>query len=155
MPIVWRLCRAKRQSEAFTGEGSRLAGGRWNPKGTAVVYTAESLALAAVGLFVHLDPSELTAAYVSFPVTIPPGLPVQQIDVVKLPSDWRTDPALPDLAQIGQQWFDGANTAVLQVPSAVVPQESAFVLNPSHPDFAKLQIGQAQPFQFDPRFQKS
>ncbi|MEW6487945.1 MAG: RES family NAD+ phosphorylase [Thermodesulfobacteriota bacterium] len=153
--IVWRLCRAKRRSEAFTGEGARLAGGRWNPKGTPVVYTAESLALAAIELFVHLDPAELAAAYVSFPVSVPGDLPIQRVDVKTLPRNWRDTPAPPELARIGRQWVDGAQTAILQAPSAVVPQESVLVLNPAHPDFARIQVGKAQPFEFDPRFRKS
>ena len=155
MPTAWRLCKAKRRKEAFSGEGSRLAGGRWSPKGTAVVYTAESLALAAVELFVHLDPAELSAAYVSSPVTIPSNLPIHRMAAADLPRDWRTTPPPPSLAQLGRQWLLDAVTAVLQVPSAVIPDESVYVLNPGHPDFAKLQIGPPQPFQFDPRFRKS
>lgn len=155
MPTAWRLCTARRKAEAFTGEGSRLAGGRWNPKGTAVVYTADSLALAAVELFVHLDPAELSAAYVSIPVTIPIDLPILRVEATRLPRGWRTTPPPPSLAQLGRRWVLDSVTAVLRVPSAVVPEEPTYILNPGHPDFAKLQIGPAQPFQFDPRFRQS
>lgn len=133
----------------------RLAGGRWNPKGTAVVYTAESLSLAALELFVHLDPTELTAAYVAIPVTLPPSLPVHRVYPEELPRDWQTTPAPPELARRSQQWFADGNTAVLHVPSAVVPQESVFLLNPTHPDLAGVHLGPAQPFQFDRRLGKA
>ncbi len=152
---VWRLCKASRRAEAFTGEGSRRAGGRWNPKGTAVVYAAESLALAAVELFVHLDPAELAAACVAFPVGLPEGLPVEHVAPEQLPPNWRDVPAPEALAELGRRWLTDAAAAVLRVPSAVVPPESIFVLNPAHPDFARLAIGASQPFQFDPRFRKS
>lgn len=69
----------------------------------------------------------------------------------ELPSDWRRTPAPPALADLGTAWLRAARTAVLAVPSAVVPLETNHILNPSHPDFRRIVIGRAEPFDLDPR----
>jgi RES domain-containing protein len=71
-----------------------------------------------------------------------------------LPNDWRSFPAPPALALIGEQWFRASRTAVLSVPSVVIPHERNFVLNPNHREFADLSIGHSEPFSFDPRMWK-
>lgn len=71
-----------------------------------------------------------------------------------LPPDWNALPAPPACARLGDEWFKRANTPVLRVPSAVVPLESNFLLNPRHPDFGRIQIGETLPFGFDERLLK-
>ncbi len=146
---VWRLCR--RKHAAFDGEGARLAGGRWNRKGTAVVYVSETLSLAALEYLVHLDialaPDDLVAA----PAEIPDALPVTRLEAADLPRGWRRYPAPEALGELGTAWASARRTAVLSVPSAVVPQERNLILNPAHPDFPKIRPHPPERFSFDPR----
>lgn len=149
MQTVWRITTARFASTAFSGEGARRYGGRWNPKGWEVVYTAESQSLALLELMVQDDP--LRAHYVLIPAHLPSGLPETRIDAEQLPGDWRTIGARDVLHAIGQAWLQDMQTAVLNVPSAVVPAERNYLLNPRHPDFARITLGEPQSLQTDTR----
>jgi RES domain-containing protein len=147
---AWRIVKRKFTKVAFTGEGARRYGGRWNSKGAAVVYLAQSQSLAALEMLVHLDSAELLAHYVTIPVTFDAQL-ASQIDSSSLPKNWRVYPAPRSLRTIGDLWVSSGRSAVLRVPSVLVPSESNFLLNPDHRNFAKLKIGKPLRFRFDPR----
>ena len=147
---VWRIVKAKHQDDAFSGEGARRFGGRWNNPGLRVVYTAESRSLAAMEMLVHLDSQALLAAYVLASVVIDEKY-IQRIDVRNLPLDWRSSPAPVELPAIGSNWRDSQVSAVLRVPSVVIDGEFNFLLNPEHRDFKRLRIQPFAPFQFDAR----
>ncbi len=115
-----------------------------------MVYTAESRALAALEILIHLESSNLLGEYVVFEVTMDPAL-IIAFDSSKLPAAWRTDPAPSSLQVIGDGWANQGASPVLRVPSAIVPDESLFLLNPLHRDFSKLLIGEPSPFHLDPR----
>ncbi|BBD78379.1 RES family NAD+ phosphorylase [Hydrogenophilus thermoluteolus] len=149
MRTVWRITTARFVNSAFSGEGARRYGGRWNPKGWPVVYTAESQSLALLELMVQ--DAALRAHYVFIPAYIPDALAQTVIEVQDLPSDWRTLGARDMLQALGLAWLKGGQTAILNVPSAVVPGERNFLLNPNHPDFAQIVIGEPQDFQVDIR----
>jgi RES domain-containing protein len=146
---VWRIC--KRANAAFDGEGARRAGGRWNPRGVAVVYASETLSLAALELLVHADPALLPEDLVAIPAEIPETLRVRRIEPAELPRGWRRHPPPEELAQIGASWAAKLETAVLSVPSALVPQERNFVLNPAHAEFRRIRIGKPEAFALDAR----
>jgi RES domain-containing protein len=150
MITAWRIVKRKHARTAFTGEGARIYGGRWNSPGIAIVYTAASQSLAALEMVVHLDSSELLRNYVVFEVGIDESL-VVRIGLAQLPRNWRADPPPQKVRDVGDAWAKAATSAVLQVPSSTVPAEYNFLLNPYHPDFPKLVIGKASPFQFDAR----
>ena len=116
----------------------------------AVVYTAGSQSLAALEMLVHLDSSELLQKYVLFEVAIEESL-VTQVERSQLPRDWRADPPPEKVRALGDEWALGAVSAVLRVPSVLVPGEDNFLLNPRHANFPKLRIGKPAPFEFDPR----
>ncbi len=149
MRTVWRIMTARFAQTAFSGEGARLYGGRWNPKGWELVYTAESQSLALLELMVQDAP--LRAHYVMIPVQLPADLPETRIDADQLPDDWRTLGARDVLQALGLAWLEGGQTAVLNVPSAVVPAERNILINPRHPDFARIVIGEPQSLQTDTR----
>jgi RES domain-containing protein len=115
-----------------------------------MVYTAQSQSLAALEMLVHLDSPELLNRYVLFQVSIDP-VHVEDLDPTTLPRNWKADPAPARVRAIGDDWVASGASAVLRVPSTLVPGESNFLLNPRHKDFAGLRIGKALPFQFDPR----
>jgi RES domain-containing protein len=149
---LWRL--ARRAHAACDGEGARQYGSRWTPRGLPVVFTSATLSLAALERFVHLDSDLEAIDLVAIPVDIDDDLPIETVDVNTLPADWRTFPAPPALATVGASWFIAARTAVLAVPSVIVPHERNFALNPTHRDFERLSIGRLAPFSFDPRMWK-
>lgn len=152
--VVWRLCRQRYASHPLDGEGARLYGGRWNYLGTSVVYTAETLALAALETLVHLDPDLAPTDLVAIPIELPANIRVEEIIVAELPPNWRSTPALETLQEIGTAWVRRASSLVLRVPSAVIPQEHNYLVNPAHMDQSRLKVGRPQPFSFDPRLLK-
>ena len=154
MTVAWRIIKKKHAGQAFSGEGARLYGGRWNPRGTAVVYVADSLALAALEQFIHLGREGLHIEFVYFQVDIPDSVKISEIAPKSLPKQWRRQPPTDATMGIGQNWAQGQASAVLKAPSAIVPHGFNFLLNPNHPDFANLIIADPQPFSFDPRMWK-
>lgn len=151
---AWRIYKPRHAATAFSGTGARDFGGRFNPKGVAIVYTAASVSLASLEMLVHLQTAELLLAYVRRRVTFDHAL-VKRITEADLPANWRANPAPPESQRIGADWVAAAESAVLQVPSVVIPTESNFLLNPLHPDFKKLTFGKEEPFNFDLRFIKA
>lgn len=146
----WRIVRRRFASEAATGEGARLFGGRWNSRGVRVVYASTSLALAAIEMFVHIEPSLLPDDLVSVEGEIPEGIKIGKVELKALPSNWHgTGSDL--LHHFGEDWIRNAETAALLVPSAAIRGEWNVLLNPAHPDFAKIKFRKPQPFQFDAR----
>jgi RES domain-containing protein len=117
------------------------------------VYTASTRSLAALEMAVHLDRGALLASYVLIPCTFEERL-VTGIDLNDLPAGWRREPALPQLASLGDAWVREGRSAVLAVPSAVVEHEPNYILNPAHPDFDNLRIGRPENFRFDQRLIK-
>ena len=150
MITSWRIVKAKYASTAFDGEGSRRAGGRWSPRGLAIIYTAESAALAALELLVHLGRTRSLPEYVIFSCTFPESI-VEVVRFEDLPSDWRSHPAPVALRQLGNAWAKDRRSAVLKVPSAVIDAESNYLLNPEHRSFRRINISVPQRFEFDRR----
>ncbi len=150
MPRAFRLVKHKHAAQSFDGEGARLFGGRWNRPGVAVVYASESLSLAALELLVHLEWGALLRHYVVCRLEFPESA-VEEFSVRRLPADWRRSPAPPAVQEIGTHWARARRSAVLRVPSAVIPLESNFLLNPEHPAFPRFARTSPEPFDFDPR----
>jgi RES domain-containing protein len=150
MPRGWRIVKTTRVSSAFDGVGASRFGGRWNSPRTAVVYTSENLALAALEIVVHLQSSAVLGSYSSIAVDFDDRL-VEVIAPGDLPSDWARYPAPTALQQIGDQWAASKRSAVLRVPSVIVPSEANYILNPSHADFSKIRVGSASAVAFDRR----
>jgi RES domain-containing protein len=150
---VWRLCR--RRYAAFDGEGARIAGGRWNRRGTAVVYSSATLSLAALEYFVNVDASVVPHDLISIFADIPEDMPTANVEIRDLPDDWRRYPAPESLMDVGTAWVTRGREAVLSVPSAVVPSERNYLINPAHSAFGRIRIGSSQPFSLDPRLWKA
>jgi RES domain-containing protein len=151
LTVVWRLCAREHAKRAFRGEGARRWGGRWNPPGYAAVYCAGSLALACLEILVHVDPEELPAELVAIPAEIPETVKLSRVEVSGLPADWQKYPAPLSLQKIGRNWIQALESPVLRAPSAVIPVEDNYLLNPLHPEFSFIVIGRPQPFSLDRR----
>jgi len=147
---VWRIVQRKYAEEAFSGDGSAKYGGRWNQKGIAVVYCSQSESLAQLEVLVRtMRPKDL-ALYLLIEARVPEEL----IEILRhddLPQDWNALPESNPTRKIGTKWANEKRIAVLGVPSVVVPTELNFLLNPEHPDFLKIEIGNPKPVGWDPR----
>lgn len=150
---MWRLCRKK--YVAFDGEGSRIAGGRWNRRGTAMVYTSATLSLAVLEYFVNLPRAAAPQDLVAVAAEVPADLPTTTVEESGLPRGWRRYPAPEELAEIGTRWAEERATPVLAVPSAVVPHEKNYLLNPAHPLFHRIQVRKPESLSLDSRMWKS
>ena len=153
--IIWRICEATFAESAFSGEGASIVGGRWNSKGKRMVYTAEHLSLAILELFVHLNvPTVERDFFVAIKAEISDNLDVEYMDIERLPSDWYLPSSKSSLQAFGDEWIDSIRTPILAVPSAIVPQEFNYLINPLHSQFERLIIDRPQPFNFDARMWK-
>jgi RES domain-containing protein len=147
---VWRVCKQKHQDTAFSGDGGIYASGRWHPIGFQIVYTASSLALATLEVFVHTESNKIPLveirAYFSDDL--------ETFDTQNLPQNWQEVGAYPQLQHIGKQWLQANQAPILKVPSSIVPVEFNYLLNPRHPDL-KLTLDPLMAFKFDRRMWKS
>ena len=152
MLTVWRITTARFARSAFSGEGARLYGGRWSPKGVPVVYTAANQSLAILEMLVQDQP--LRARYVMIEARIPSGVKLDRVSIDDLPSDWREIGARQKLQAIAEGWARKRKAAVLAVPSAIVPRESNYLLNPLHPAFKRINISKPSTVETDLRLIK-
>jgi RES domain-containing protein len=148
--IVYRLSKAIYASD-LSGKGAELAGGRWNSKGTAMVYTGESRALCTAEIAVHTPLGNLPIDYCMVSIEIPEHVRICELSGSELPSDWRLFPHPHTTQETGDIFIRENTCAVLRVPSVVVQGEYNYLLNPSHPDFHAIKVIAVLPFSFDER----
>ena len=127
------------------GEGARRVGGRWNSAGHPVIYMAESIALAVLENLVHMSRQDFPRGYVVVGASIPDRLPTLSDQDLRRQSGDLSSQALGDL------WLDTCASAVLRVPSRIVPAEHNYLLNPKHPQFNEIVVEMPVPFEFDER----
>jgi len=149
---VWRIC--SRSHQAFDGAGARRYGGRWNHPGAPVVYTSGALSLAALEYFVHVDPDIAPEHLIAISADIPQSAAIESIAPADLPEGWRRYPAPDALQDIGTAWIKKGSMLVLAVPSALIPEEFNYLVNPAHRDFRRIRINKPAPFHYDPRLWK-
>ena len=147
--LIWRLCRAIHAEGAFSGEGARRYGGRWNSHSVPMVYCSSSLALAAIELFVHLEPAQAPDDLVSIPVELPYDEPARTIAPEELPAAWWTD--LLATRALGNAWIRAGSSLALKVLSVPIRAEWNVLLNSQHPRLSELRIDRPRPFIFDAR----
>lgn len=152
---IWRVGKTKYIGDR-AGVGAKLAGGRWSSKGVAVLYFAATKSLAALEVFVHLEPEDLPEPLSAIGIDLPnetfTGRARQSVG--DLPPSWRHYPAPTALQAVGDAWVRAAASVVLELPSAIIPEESNYLLNPNHSDFKKLVWNEPERFEFDPRMWK-
>jgi RES domain-containing protein len=121
------------------------------PQGFRVVYTAESLALASLEVFVHTQSNQIPL--VAIRVNLPNDLSIEKVKVEDLPADWQQVSAYSQLQTVGKQWLLAGITPVLKVPSSIIPVEYNYLLNPVHPEL-KYTLEPPMEFRFDDRMWK-
>ena len=149
----FRLAR-KKYPIALSGKGASIAGGRWNSKGTEVIYCAESRALAMAEVVVHLSLANLPSDFVMLQIAIPNGISMEKVEVANLEPNWNIFPFDLSTQLLGDEFVRRNTACVLKVPSAVVKGDCNFLINPYHPDFKKIKIIEQSDFPFDKRIFK-
>ena len=151
---VYRLSRSVHARD-LTGRGAELSGGRWNSKGTPMVYASDSIALSTAEIAVRTTLGNIPEDFVLVVYEIPENS-VLKLEDNDLPSDWKFYPLLPSTQRIGDSFIAKNRFLILKVPSAVVPAESNFLINPYHKEIKKVELVRIEPYSFDERlFRKS
>jgi RES domain-containing protein len=148
---VFRICRRAFARSPLDGRGGLAVGGRWHGPPRLVVYASQSLSLASLEVLVHADFDLVPKDLVALELDVPASVKVATLSATVLPRTWRHHPAPASLQRLGNAWLDRASSCVLRIPSAVIPSESNFLLNPKHSDIQKLRVVRRTNFRFDPR----
>jgi len=150
---VYRIAK-KAYIKDLSGEGARLYGGRWNKKGTAMLYAASNRSLAAVEFLVHLPMALMPKDIAIVELSLPTYLKYKTVLAKNLSTDWHSYPANYQQADIGDQWIAENKDLILKVPSAVVQGEYNILINPNHSLFKKITISKIEPFNIDKRLRQ-
>lgn len=153
---VFRVEREKYLETTLEGIGAALADGyRWNSLNTFLVYTAESRALATLEVSVHLDLNEdLPTDRYYVEIDVPNDITISELKIEELPDGWDSKPPLLETQFIGDDFVKEKSAAILKVPSSIVQQEFNYLINPNHPDAARISVVSAIPFKFDERLKQ-
>jgi RES domain-containing protein len=150
MGSAWRIVVQSEASAAFSGEGARRYGGRWNSRNIRVIYASEHQSTAALEVFVHNKPFNPNEKYKAFRLEWPESL-TERFPAEKLPANWRVFPSPVETKEIGDRWVQERRSAVLALPSVISPADTNFLLNPEHRDFKRIRIAPPIDFEFDSR----
>ena len=134
----------------FSGIGAETYGGRFNSPGTKAIYAAGSMSLGILELVVQSNKKDRLLDLVYATVTFDSDL-VTKVDEDDLPEGWDSKPATSVSQEFGDKWIQSAESVVLRIPSVVVPGEYNYVLNPSHPEFGKVELGNVVSIDLDSR----
>jgi RES domain-containing protein len=148
--IVYRLSRSV-YSRDLSGKGAEKAGGRWNSKGVAVVYTSSSRALCVAEIAVHTPLGILPVDYHLVTIEIPDAVNIYKVSAASLPKDWRSIPHSGSTQKIGDAFIRENKFAIMKIPSAVVQGDFNYLINPAHKDFSLVKIASTEHFTFDDR----
>ncbi|WP_373516926.1 RES family NAD+ phosphorylase [Pricia sp.] len=150
---VYRIERSKYLESTLMGRGaSKTEGYRWNSLDTFMVYTSETRALATLEVSAHLDISEdLPTDRLYIEIDIPNDIEILQLEISDLPKNWDSKPPGLESQLIGDSFIESNDFCVLKVPSAVVPPEYNYLINPKHKDAKKIKITSHYPMKFDIR----
>jgi RES domain-containing protein len=152
--IVWRVISADFEASPLSAEGSRRLGGRWNPAGVAVLYTASSEALAYLERFVHLGPELKDSPHLMLQIEVPDATGVESVEQAQLPPDWKSIPIPASAQALGREWANRGKALAMVVPSALTGSDRNILLNATHPAFTRVRVVEQRPFIYDPRMWK-
>ena len=150
MPTIWRVVKRKHARTAFDGKAAERFAGRWNSPGVRAVYCSATKSLALLEILVHLDVGRPLPRLVAFSFEIE-GKLSRRFPVARLPRNWRSSAGITATQRLGDEWLAACTALALVVPSAIVPEECNYLLNPAHPSFAHVKFGRSVPFLLDPR----
>ncbi|QWT21957.1 RES domain-containing protein [Bacillus sp. NP157] len=153
--FLWRIATeaAQYRADDMTGKGAETTGGRWNQKGTPMIYASTSLALAALEVVVHLPRAPAPLNRYIIRIAVPDAMweGRHSIDQASAPPGWDAEPAGLSSRQFGEDWVKRSDSCLHAVPSIVVPLEQNVLLNPAHPQSHALKAENLGKFTFDAR----
>ncbi len=152
--IVYRLSMST-HSDDLSGKGAEKNGGRWNSKGTALIYTSETRALCMAEIAVHTPLGILPQDYELIAIEIPDHTNIQILELKSLPTDWRSIPHAHSTQEIGDQFVKANKYLVMKVPSVIVSGEFNYLINPGQKDMKSVKIKLKESFNFDKRLFRS
>ena len=135
--VVYRIVKSIKRANDLSGTGAFLEGGRWNSPGVYALYTSENRSLASLEVLVHVDESELPPGLFIIGMEIGKDATLYEMKEDELPPGWR-EPENIALRTLGDRFFAEQKYLGIKVPSAVMPQEYNYVLNPVYPRFREL-----------------
>lgn len=155
---LWRIAAETRKFPAtdLSGKGAAISPGRWNNEAEAVVYSAPTIAIAVLETAAHIDDAGLPLDRYLVEIDVPPAVwkMRSRLDVRKLPPQWDAIPAGIASAMVGSQWLAAQQSAILMVPSVIVPEEVAALINPAHPDAASIKCRAVRRFEYSRLFRR-
>ena len=145
--ILWRIS----NHADLRGVGGRRSAGRWHVRGVPVVYLAESAALAMLETLIHFElaPDEAPADFQLLEVQCPDDIGIMSLESSRLAEGWRTDRPLTQ--RLGSEWLRSRSSALLRVPSAIVPNSFNFLFNPLHDQAVRVSIRSSRRHPYDAR----
>jgi RES domain-containing protein len=156
--ILWRIATETRQFIAndMSGSGAARNPGRWNQSGQAVLYAAPTIAIAVLETAAHIDDGGLPLNRFLVRLDIPPDVwrKRRELSPATLPPTWSSIPAGATSAEIGSEWIKSQGSAMLLVPSVIVPEERAALVNPRHPDLSRISATVVRPFEYNKLFRR-
>jgi len=150
---VFRLIKAQ-YSPDWGGKGAERIGRRWNSKGIPMIYSSSSRALCTAEVAVHLPLGNVPEGFEMMTILIPEDIIITDTPENDLPPGWKNFPHVTITQKIGDQFVIHNKFLVMKVPSAVVPGDFNYLINPRHPDFVRIEITKKEPYEFDERFFK-
>ena len=147
---VFRLSREK-FANTLSGVGAAMKGARWNSIGVELIYTASNRSLAMAEVAVHFTLATIPSDYMMVTIYIPDDIPIQNLNIKDLPSDWNVFPHPISTQAIGDKFITNNQYCILQIPSVVTQGDYNFLINPKHADFSKIKILALEKFPFDKR----
>jgi RES domain-containing protein len=153
---AYRISKEANPAKAFSGQGAKDWGGRWNSRGVAVVYTAALRSLSILEVLVHVKggagtgTAAILSPFYMCGISFDRAL-MEELPMASLPAGWNSEPPTAASQSLGDAWVLAAGSPVLAVPSVIVPEERNYVLNPNHPRSSEIQIGSPVVCSIDPR----
>lgn len=153
---VWRISRATKEYAAddVTGKGAELYGGRWNIKGTPMVYASSSLPLALLETLAHLGPNGAAVRdRFIVEILVPPEImaAAQTLNRHAIDPAWCAEPASASSQTLGNRWATALDSCLLIVPSVLLPEETNLLINPRHPAAKSIVSRTVRQYLPDPR----
>jgi RES domain-containing protein len=149
--LVYRITGSK-YADDLTGSGAAMFGGRWNKKGSPVLYTGENIEIALLETIVH-TPAMLIPKLDILTLEIPDNS-ITEIEISDLPKNWKVFPAPTILSEIEQSWIEEGKTIALKVPSCIIHSAHNLILNCRHPEYVRVRLLERRSFEFDSRLKK-
>ena len=149
--VIWRIEKTKRAGDAKSGDGARIVGGRWTSPGYPAIYCAEHLSLAILEVLVHApEPGQRSVPRLRFRIRLDRAL-VERVPEKKIPADFSPRTPHNVTRPVGDAGLQASRRPALYVPSAIVPTEHNYILNPTHADFHRIFWSEPAPIALDDR----